>query len=76
MSAFSLTAFGHSLPSHIPWGLAFRVSWPLEHYAKILYLFTRSDLKTILFPTVRPHIYPLIPIRSSVADHFCLSLII
>ena len=73
MSAFSLTAYGRSL--HIPWSLVLRVSRPLENCAKILYLFTYSDLKTVFFPAVRPYIYHFIPIRSPVADHFCLSLI-
>ena len=75
MLAFALPALGHSLPSRIPWSLVLRVSRPLENYPKILYLFTRSDLKTILLPVVRPYIYPIIPIRSPAADHFCLAFI-
>jgi hypothetical protein len=72
MSAFPLPAFRHSPSLHVPWSLGLRVSRPLENYPKILYLFTRSDLKTILLPVVRPYIYPLIHIRSPPADPFCL----
>ena len=47
-----LRVFGHSPSLHLPRGLATRVSWPLRQYLKILYLFTRSDLKTIVLPVV------------------------
>ncbi|KAH8987291.1 UbiA prenyltransferase family-domain-containing protein [Lactarius akahatsu] len=50
MSAFPLPAFGHSTPLRVPWSVGLRVSRPLENYPRILYLFTRSDLKTIVLP--------------------------
>ncbi|KAN0142074.1 UbiA prenyltransferase family domain containing protein [Lactarius tabidus] len=49
MSAFPLSVVGHS-PLHVPWSLGLRVKLPSENYPRILYLFTRSDLKTILLP--------------------------
>ncbi|KAI0270494.1 UbiA prenyltransferase family-domain-containing protein [Gloeopeniophorella convolvens] len=50
-AAVSFPAFGHYPSIHLPRGLVSQVSWPLDDYPRILYLFTRSDLKTILLPT-------------------------
>ena len=58
MSTFPLPAIGHSPSLHVPWSLGLRVS---ENYPRILYLFTRSDLKTILLPVVSTYIKSLIP---------------
>jgi hypothetical protein len=73
MSAFPLSVVGHSPSLHIPWSLGLRVKFPSENYPRILYLFTRSDLKTILLPVVSYRINPLILVYSPVADPFCLS---
>jgi hypothetical protein len=51
-SVLTLRVFGHSPSLHLPRDLATRVSWPLKQYLRILYLFTRSDLKTIVLPVV------------------------
>jgi hypothetical protein len=72
MSAFPLSVVGHS-PLHVPWSLGLRVKLPSENYPRILYLFTRSDLKTILLPVVRHRTNPLILVCSLAADPFCLS---
>ena len=73
MSVFPLPAFWVSPSLHVPWSLGLRVSWPSENYPRILYLFTRSDLKTILLPVVSSYIDPLIPVRSPAADPLRLS---
>ena len=41
-----------------PWNLATRAPLPIGNYLKALYLFTRSDLKTIVLPIVCLRIYP------------------
>jgi hypothetical protein len=47
---------------------------PLSKYPKVLYLFTCSDLKTILLPTVCLRLYPNPPHIDLSIDRFCLSL--
>jgi hypothetical protein len=65
------------LPSlHVPRSLITRVPLLLSKYAKALYLFTYTDLKTTIIPTVCPRLYPNPPridIDLSI-DHFCLFL--
>jgi len=41
----------HLVSLHVPCNLIARVPLPLRKYPKALYLFTRSDLKTIILPT-------------------------
>jgi hypothetical protein len=45
-------SFTHSAPLHVPCNLVSRVPLPLSNYPNALYLFTRSDLKTIVLPVV------------------------
>ena len=65
MTTFLLPVTGHSPSLHVPWSLGLRVKWPSENYLKILYLFTRSDLKTILLPVVSPYSFHHLPVRSA-----------
>jgi hypothetical protein len=50
-------SFTHPVSLHVPYNLVTRVPLPLSNYPNTLYLFTRSDLKTIVLPVV---CFPLI----------------
>ena len=45
-------SFTHPLSLQLPCNLVTRVPLPLSNYPNALYLFTRSDLKTIVLPVV------------------------
>jgi hypothetical protein len=45
-------SFTHPVSLHVPCNLVTRVPFPLSNYPNALYLFTRSDLKTIVLPVV------------------------
>jgi hypothetical protein len=62
-SRFISHSFTHSVSLHVPCKLVTRVPLPLSNYPKALYLFTRSDLKTIVLPVVR---LPLILISRTI----------
>ena len=55
---FVVPLHAHLVSLRVPRNLITRVSLLLSKYAKALYLFTRSDLKTILLPTVCLPLYP------------------
>lgn len=73
MTAILRPVTRHSLSLRVPRSLGLRVKWLSENYLRILYLFTRSDLKTIVLPVVSPCIFHVIPVRSPAADHLRLS---
>ena len=64
----------HLVSLHVPCNLITRVPLPLRNYLKALYLFTRSDIKTILLPTVCLRLHPNPSNTDLSIDHFCLSL--
>jgi hypothetical protein len=64
----------HLVSLHVPCNLIARVPLPLRKYPKALYLFTRSDLKTIILPTVCLRLHPNPPHIDLSIDRFCLSL--
>ncbi|KAI0255269.1 hypothetical protein BJV78DRAFT_1279458 [Lactifluus subvellereus] len=65
-SVLILPAFGHSPSLLLPWSLGTRVSWPLRNYPRILYFFTRSDLKTIVLPVT---VFAYLTAPDTSADH-------
>ena len=58
----------------VPRNLITRVPLSLRNIPKALHLFTRSDFKTILLPTVCLPLYPNPPHIDLSIDRFCLSL--
>src|SRR6266567_4807859 len=64
----------HVVSLLVPCNLTTRVPLPLRKYPKALYLFTCSDLKTIVLPIVCLRFYPNPWQIDLPVDHFCLSL--
>jgi hypothetical protein len=67
-------SFTRSVSPHVLRSLRTRVPLPLSNYPKALYLFTRSDLKTIVLPVVCLPLYPNPPHNKLFVDCLCLSL--
>ena len=64
----------HSVSRHVPSHLITRVPLPLSKYLKALYLFTFTDFKTTVFPTVCLRLNPNPPHIDLSIDRFCLFL--
>jgi hypothetical protein len=67
-------SFTHSVSLHELCNLVTRVPFPLSNYPKALYLFTRSDLKTIVLPVVCLPLIIVPPHNKLFLDCLCLSL--
>ena len=71
---FIVRSLTHSVSLRVPCNPIARVPLPLRSYPKALYLFTHSDIKTILLPIVCLRLHPNPPHIDLPVDRLCLSL--